>query len=562
MTYRQKKCARLPVVFGIVLAAGALSPSKSWATVSWESDDGLKVDWNNSLRYSAMFRMDKRDGELLSNPNLDDGDRNFSTGLVSNRGELFSELDVVHSAGFGARVSANGWYDTVYNRHNDNPGISGGAFPNQVSTGPDEFTHSTRDQQGRDVELRDAFVFGRLQLGETELTGRLGQHSLVWGESLFFANNAVAGAQSPFDTTRLLDDPTAEAKEFVLPVPQVSAQWQLSDSLSVGAYYQFRYVHNRIPASGSYFSVSDIVGSGAERLVLDPTTGLSAFRQSDHDAKDSGQFGLQVRWQVGEFDLGFYALQFHDKDFQQVTSLGQPFGPFGPVLPTSYYLAYQEDTQLYGFSASRSFGDLNLALEASVRKGQSLATTHAVDTSALGGPVPNNNDHPAYAVGDTAHINLSTIWTVPRTALWNEANLAAEVAWTRLLKCKQNCDDSVSGVAALDPNITRDAWAMRAVFKPMYRQAVLGWDIGVPIGVGFTPKGSRNPLGPAAVPPENGGDLTVGISGLYMNAWNLNLAYTRFFGPSGTFLDDTNSYSYKQARADRDFIAFTVRRSF
>ncbi|MBK5517176.1 DUF1302 family protein [Pseudomonas sp. TH10] len=562
MTYRQKKCARLPVVFGIVLAAGALSPSKSWATVSWESDDGLKVDWNNSLRYSAMFRVDKRDGELLSNPNLDDGDRNFSTGLVSNRGELFSELDVVHSAGFGARVSANGWYDTVYNRHNDNPGISGGAFPNQVSTGPDEFTHSTRDQQGRDVELRDAFVFGRLQLGETELTGRLGQHSLVWGESLFFANNAVAGAQSPFDTTRLLDDPTAEAKEFVLPVPQVSAQWQLSDSLSVGAYYQFRYVHNRIPASGSYFSVSDIVGSGAERLVLDPTTGLSAFRQSDHDAKDSGQFGLQVRWQVGEFDLGFYALQFHDKDFQQVTSLGQPFGPFGPVLPTSYYLAYQEDTQLYGFSASRSFGDLNLALEASVRKGQSLATTHAVDTSALGGPVPNNNDHPAYAVGDTAHINLSTIWTVPRTALWNEANLAAEVAWTRLLKCKQNCDDSVSGVAALDPNITRDAWAMRAVFKPMYRQAVLGWDIGVPIGVGFTPKGSRNPLGPAAVPPENGGDLTVGISGLYMNAWNLNLAYTRFFGPSGTFLDDTNSYSYKQARADRDFIAFTVRRSF
>lgn len=562
MTYRQKKCARLPVVFGIVLAAGALSPSKSWATVSWESDDGLKVDWNNSLRYSAMFRMDRRDGELLSNPNLDDGDRNFSTGLVSNRGELFSELDVVHSAGFGARVSANGWYDTVYNRHNDNPGISGGAFPSQVSTGPDEFTHSTRDQQGRDVELRDAFVFGRLQLGETELTGRLGQHSLVWGESLFFANNAVAGAQSPFDTTRLLDDPTAEAKEFVLPVPQVSAQWQLSDSLSVGAYYQLRYVHNRIPASGSYFSVSDIVGSGAERLILDPTTGLSAFRQSDHDAKDSGQFGVQVRWQVGEFDLGFYALQFHDKDFQQVTSLGQPFGPFGPVLPTSYYLAYQEDTQLYGFSASRSFGDLNLALEASVRKGQSLATTHAVDTSALGGPVPNNNDHPAYAVGDTAHINLSTIWTVPRTALWNEANLAAEVGWTRLLKCKQNCDDSVSGVAALDPNATRDAWAMRAVFKPMYRQAVLGWDIGVPIGVGFTPKGSRNPLGPAAVPPENGGDLTIGISGLYMNAWNLNLAYTRFFGPSGTFLDETNSYSYKQARADRDFIAFTVRRSF
>ncbi|RWU18301.1 DUF1302 domain-containing protein [Pseudomonas alkylphenolica] len=562
MTYRQKKCARLPVALGIVLAVGALSPSKSWATFSWESADGLKLDWNNALRYSAMFRVDKRDSELLSNPNLDDGDQNFSTGLVSNRGELFSELDLVHPDGIGARVSASAWYDTVYNRDNDNPGVAGGAYPNQLSSAPDEFTDSTRDQHGRDVELRDAFVFGRLQLGGTELSGRLGQHSLVWGESLFFANNAIAGAQSPFDTTRLLDDPTAEAKEFVLPVPQVSAQWQLSDTLSIGAYYQFRYVHNRIPGSGSYFSVSDIVGAGAERLVLDPATGLSAPKESDRDAKDSGQFGLQLRWQVGEFDLGFYALQFHDKDFQQVTRMGQPFGPFGPVLPTGYYLAYQEDTQLYGFSASRSFGDLNLALEASIRKDQSLATTHAVDTSALGGAVPDNRDHPAYAVGDTAHINVSTIWTVPRTALWNEANLAAEVAWTRLLKCKQNCDDSVAGAAALDPNITRDAWAMRAVFEPMYRQALLGWDISVPMGVGFTPNGSRNALGPSAVPAENGGDFTIGVSGLYMNAWDLNLAYTRFFGSAGSFLDESNSYSYKQARADRDFIAFTVRRSF
>ena len=562
MKVRQKKCVRFPFVLGSVLLAGAVSPSQSWASYSWESEDGVKVDWNNSLRYSAMFRVDKRDGKLLSNPNLDDGDQNFSRGLASNRAEIFSELDIVYPNGFGARVSADGWYDSVYNRHNDNPGFAGGAYPNQVSTGPETFTHSTRDQQGRDIELRDAFVFGRLQLGETELTGRLGQHSLVWGESLFFANNAVAGAQSPFDTTRLLDDPTAQAKEFVLPVPQVSMQWQLSDSLSVGAYYQFRYVHNRIPASGSYFSVSDIVGSGAERLVLDPTTGLSAFKESDRDAKDSGQFGLQLRWQVGEYDLGFYALQFHDKDFQQVTDLGQPFGPNGPVLPTGYYLAYHEDTRLYGLSVSRSFGDFNLAMEASIRKGQSLATTHAVDTSALGGPVPNNSSHPAYAVGDTAHVNLSTIWSVPRTPLWNEANLAAEVAWTRLLKCTDNCDASAAGAAALDPNITRDAWAVRAVFQPMYRQAMVGWDISLPMGVGFTPNGSRNPLGPAAVPAENGGDMTLGITGLYMNQWNLNLAYTRFFGSAGTFLDENNAYSYKQSRADRDFVAFTVRRSF
>ena len=376
----------------------------------------------------------------------------------------------------------------------------------------------------------------------------------------------MAGAQSPFDITRLLDDPTAEAKEFVLPVPQVSAQWQLTDSLTLGGYYQFRFVHNRLPAVGQLLlGVSDIVGSGAENLLLGP--GLMAGRAADLDAEDSGQFGLQLRWQVGEIDLGLYALRFHDKDPQMVTRLGAPFGFPGPVLPTSYYLAYHEDTELYGLSVSRSFGELNLAMEASVRKDQSLATTHAADASALAPPgvlAPNDNrDRPAYAVGDTAHVNVSSIWMVPRTPLWNEANLVAEVAWTRLLKCTQNCDAPAPGqLAALDPNITRDSWSMRAVFEPMYRQALVGWDISVPIGVGFTPKGSRNPLGPAAVPPENGGDLTVGISGLYMNAWDLNLAYTRFFGPAGPFLDGSNSYSYEQARDDRDFVAFTVRRSF
>lgn len=552
-----KKVCFTPAVLVGAVALGGLLPAATQAATSWEGD-GYKIDWTNSLRYSAESRLKGRDSKLLSNPNLDDGDQNFSTGLISNRFELFSELDAVTDSGFGARVSGIAWYDTVYNRKNDNPGPDGGATPNQTSKDYDEFTTSTRDQQGRQAELRDAFVFGRVDLGDTQLSGRLGQHSLVWGESLFFASNAVAGAQSPFDATRLIDDPTAEAKEFVLPVPQVSAQWQLSDSVSVAAYYQFRYVHNRIPSVGSYFSVSDVVGGGAERLILGP--GLAATRESDRDAKDNGQFGLQLHWQVGETDLGFYALRFHDKDFQQVTVLGMPLP--GVVMPTSYYLAYNEDTKLYGFSASRSFGDLNLAFETSIRKDQALATTGAVDTSALGGASTNNSSHPAYAVGDTAHANLSAIWSVPRTPLWNEANLAAEVAWTHLIRCTENCNDHDGQTAALDPNASKNATSLRAVFTPMYRQALVGWDISLPMGVGYSPHGSRNILGPAAVPPEGGGDLTLGVSGLYMNEWNMTLAVTHFFGGAGTFLDESNAYSYQQARKDRDFVSFTVRHSF
>lgn len=542
------------LAWGAVLLSASLLPSTGWASLSWEVADGVRADFTNTLRYSAAFRTQERDSELLANPNLDDGNQNFSTGLISNRLELYSELDVVSDQGFGARISAQGLYDTVYNRENDNPG----GTVNHRSRDYEEFTKKTREQHGRDVELRDAFLFGRFQLGDMTAGLRVGQHSLVWGESLFFANNAIAGAQSAFDITRLLSDPTAEAKEFVLPVPQVSAQLELSNNLTLEGYYQVRHLHNRIPAVGSYFSFSDVVGSGAERLLLGP---FSAERESDMAASDSGQFGLQLRWRLGETDLGFYALRFHDKDFQQVMRLG--LVPVAPgvmqPMPTSYYLAYHEDTTLYGISASRSFGEINLATEASIRKDQSLASTHAVDASALAPPgviaSPDNQDNPAYAVGDTAHINVSTIWSVPHTPLWNEASLVAEVAWTRLLNCEQSCE-------ALDPNATRDAWSMRAVFKPTYRQLFSGWDIGVPVGIGFSPNGSRNILGPSAVPPEGGGDFTLGLSGLYMSEWEFNLAYTRFFGPGGEFLDENNEFSYRQARKDRDFVAVTVRHSF
>ena len=288
-------------------------------------------------------------------------------------------------------------------------------------------------------------------------------------------------------------------------------------------------------------------------MLLRP--GLSAWRQSDMDAKDSGQFGVQLRWQVGETDLGFYALRFHDKDLQVVARLG--FDPaIGGVRPIGYYRAYHEDTTLYGFSASRSFGDLNLAAEASIRKDESLASSACRGHLGAWRSGLRQQRQPGLRRGDAGHINVSTIWNVPRTPLWNEANLVAEAAWTRLLHCEKNCD------TALDPNATRDALSMRAVFEPMYRQVASGLDLSVPIGIGYTPKGSRNILGPWAVPPENGGDFTIGLSGLYMSEWDLNLAYTHFFGPSGPLLDQGMSYSYQQARKDRDFIAFTVRHSF
>ncbi|MCY1188761.1 hypothetical protein D9M73_299110 [compost metagenome] len=101
---------------------------------------------------------------------------------------------------------------------------------------------------------------------------------------------------------------------------------------------------------------------------------------------------------------------------------------------------------------------------------------------------------------------------------------------------------------------------MRTVYEPMYRQAFSGLDISVPVGVSYT-HGNSSALGPG-FGTNNGGDINIGIKGNYLNQWNLGLTYTHFYGPENTFLDANSNYTYDQSLKDRDFVAFSVSRTF
>ena len=119
--------------------------------------EGLKTSWDNTIKYSNAWRLNERADNVMAsspNPNKDDGDRNFSTGLISNRFDLLSELDIKYGD-VGARLSGAAWYDTVYNEKNDN---NSPATANPVSVDYNEFTDKTRDLHGRDAEILDAFV--------------------------------------------------------------------------------------------------------------------------------------------------------------------------------------------------------------------------------------------------------------------------------------------------------------------------------------------------------------------------------------------------------------------
>lgn len=552
MKRRSNLCSPWPrtCVASAILAAWASGAS------AFEINTGnpdLVTRWDTTVKYSLASRTGSDDPVYLGadNANGDDGSRNFGKGIVSNRLDLFTEADLVWKRRFGVRVSAAAYYDSVYNKSNDNPGFAGGAFPNNASTPYNEFTKSARDQMGRNAEFLDAFVFGKVDLGEVPLTFRAGQHALTWGESLFFGGNAISGGMMPVDAIKLASVPGTQFKEAIRPVPMVSGTAQLTSRVSLGAYYQFRWEKSVIPAAGSYLSTSDILDAGGEQLLAGPT---AASRQADRTPKDSGQGGIQLRYRGDDTDLGMYLIRYHEKSLQPVTVLGMT--PMG-VMPTGYYTAYNQGVTAFALSASRSFGLYNFAIEAGVRDNASLASSQGGDFSAIA-PVPaaDVTDNPGYATGRTAHVNLSVLATLDESPLWREASLTGEIAWNRVLSVQKN-------VAALDPNGTRDGVALRVMLEPTYRSVFPGVDIGVPVGFSWAPKGAR-PLAagtPGAWVPENGGDVTIGINASYRDAWRFTLAYTHFYGKRAP-VSVNSVYQWQQALGDRNFISASARYSF
>lgn len=534
------------------VALAVVSLAASSGALAFEIDTGtpdLKMRWDNTIKYSTAFRLKDRSPGLTNDANEDDGNRNFDKGFVSNRVDLLSELDLTYK-NFGARVSGAAWYDTVYNRTTDNN------FPftyNAMSVSPGNFPAATRDLHGRKGELLDAFLFAKGDVGGMEGSVRAGRHALVYGETLFFGNNGIANAQQPIDVVKLLSVPNTQFKELIRPVQQISGQLQVKPNLTVGGYYQYRWEKSVLPGVGSYFSGVDFFDVGGERMLTGPASANT--RGQDMRAKDSGQGGLQIKWspEGTGFDFGFYAAQYHDKSPQVVIR----------PATSSYVLAYHEDIRTYGASFSTTAGEFNIAGEASVRRNTPLVQTATVDLFGIvpamfGGPSApaNNSDNPTYPVGNSAHLNLSTLASFGPSFIAREASLAGEIAWNRVTGITRNA-------AAMDPGATRDAWGMRMVFTPSYRQALPGLDINVPVGISYFPKGRSSVI--AAFGPDKGGDISIGINGEYLSVWHFGLNYTHFYGAEGnsTVMQGQGSvFTYKQNFKDRDFVSLTVHRTF
>lgn len=512
----------------------------------------IKVKFNNTMKYSAAARLRKLDEDVSGtnyNPNIDAGDHNFNRGLISNRFDILSELDVKYKRKYGLRLSAAGWYDTVYNDETDSDLV----IPNSLSTDNDEFPKATEKLHGRKAEMLDYFVFGSFKPFNKRLSLKLGQFAQLYGESLFFGANGVAAAQATPDIIKLLSVPNSQFKEFMRPVEQVSANLLLTSNISLGAYYQFEWEKARLPGSGSYFSFADFVDAGGNVVFFPDIFGggpapLVLRRNSDIKGSNSGQGGVQLKIRHGDMEYGLYATRHHDKTPQFY------FHPVDPnVGASSYRLVFAEDIETYGFSVSTVVGDTNVATELSYRRNSPLMAIGNVVLDFAGNG--DGDDNALYPVGRTWHLNVSAISVFAANPLWQGASLVGEFAINYRDSITKNADQ-------LDPNANRTASAVRAIFTPEYFQVLPGVDLQVPIGIGYGIDGRSSVLGAGAMPPEHGGDVSIGVKADVNRIWQTSLSFTHYFGEATGVVDPTGALSYGQMHRDRDFVSFAIQRTF
>ncbi|MCY1356217.1 hypothetical protein D9M69_426600 [compost metagenome] len=171
-------------------------------------------------------------------------------------------------------------------------------------------------------------------------------------------------------------------------------------------------------------------------------------------------------------------------------------------------------------------------------------------------PAADNDSHPAYPVGRTAHVNVSSTLLLSPTAFWQGGTLLAEMGWNRLLSVTDNPQ-------AVDPNATRDALGFRMLFSPTYYQVLDGLDVSIPIGLGYNPKGRSSAVSLFNGGVDKGGDFSIGIRGDYKKDIILALTYTSYFGNTGAVLEPSNDrLSFDQYYKDRSNISASVQMSF
>jgi hypothetical protein len=540
-------------VAALLLAAGA-GPAKAFNVYDGSNaGNDLEINLTTELSYSTFYRVNGVSSQLggAENANGNDGDANFRHGFVGNQFEALPVLDI-KDGNYGAHVSGEFYLNTSYlgTNQNNQPGTNNTVLPKN-----NDFSSATRNVNGLNARLLDAFVFAKQQFGNDQtISLKFGRQTLLWGQSLFFTNDGIAAGQAPIDILTAQSLPNPQAQQVFLPVGQAVLTYQPFSGLTIQGYYQFEYQHDNFQGVGAYFNSADLLDKGAQRVIFGSTTqfpfGLPPGIAYLNRAKDStppienGQFGISVQDTVGNYDLGLYALRYDAKAPALTYSIGPGLGdptPGGSIVGF-YRLVYPRDIQLYGASVSTTIGDANVAGEISGRRNMPLVG--GFNAVPAGVTTPQGNAGAFYPVGSTGTAQASALYVSPGLpADPGGVTVDAEVEMNHVFSIDKN-------KANLAPGRNGTAGAFEVVLQPTYYDVLPSLEVDFPIGITY------DFLGRSEMDQSNthgDGEFTFGVKATYQTTWIATLTYADYLGkPDATYNGD----------ADRGYLSLQLQHSF
>ncbi|BAN46965.1 DUF1302 domain-containing protein [Metapseudomonas resinovorans] len=493
--------------------------------MSFTPTPDLTIDWDTTLSYSLAWRVEDRDHKLVADANGNDGNNAFDKGsLINNRIGFVSEANLKWREDYGVFVRGAGYYDNVYDQGNDNGTGTSNCFAGGHCSRPDRFPQDTIDQHREDLRLLDAYAYGNWTVADRSLNLRVGDQVVSWGESMFYPG--ISAAQSPVDATKATT-PGVEVKEILLPVGQVFAQYNLTESLNLQTYVQYEWDKTELFGVGSYFSTTDLIDEGG----FNDFSG-TVRRLADDKPSDSGQYGVALTYAsdlLNGTEFGLYYSRYHDKaptlDFQ--SDLG------------FYRVRYFDNIDQYGASFATVLGETSIAGEVSYRDGQ---------------PVMVDNGFSSSVRAETLQSQLSVVHVVGPTGFTDNLTLVGEVVYLHVL------DNDASEPVTLFPGFTlpgtdslvydRDAWGFTAQATLDYNNVFDGWDMSVPLTLSVAAHGDSAINGLIA----NGAHdnrMSVGTTWRYLNNFTVETLYNAYLGNANN-----------SPLADRDNVALNFKYRF
>ena len=526
----------------LVLAGAAMATGAT----EFKFGDAIEGSLNGTATAGTTIRTESADPALLGTlspgrvglppgqlaGNSGGNDLNFKRDRpVSTVAKAMLDLELRHAnIGFFARTKI--WYDFELKDGDRAYGNIPNGFRQNAPLSDNGFDPATKFSNAR---LADVYAFGHFNLDvSTPLDVRVGRQALKWGTSQFIGGGIDAINPADFPAQQR---PGALNPEGKVPVGLLYANLGSGKTWGVDGFMQYEFRPTIYPGCGTFYTTANFLSTGCPyvsvvRTIDDPTTlasGMYPKRNADILARDSGQYGISLRYSAESLNTDFraYTMSYHNRNPMIRVFNPNIAGGYGATVTERltdpnglrFSLIYPEAIRLYGLSfetkldpATRLFGELAwrpnqpLGLNSSdlisafVARPATSALNLSKNTNALapgstfdsfdrfgvttasfGGSKAFRNALGAAEVVLRGEIGLSHVAGLPepgalRYGRSDDYGVAAinGVACTDTTPAQKSC--------ALDGFVTTNAWGYRLRLAANYAGAFLGADLKPSIG--------------------------------------------------------------------------------